>query len=104
MASSDSVEQHKASTVALSSKLLTIPTQPSVDHCNKGLLSLLFPTRAAFFNHKDSTMLKHVVKSIHEHEDSDKEMDVETFQVKFKFCSRIRNSKSFAVALATKQL
>ena len=49
-------------------------------------------------------MLKHVVKSIHEHEDSDKEMDVETFQVKFEFCSRIRNSKSFAVALATKQL
>jgi len=25
-------------------------------------------------------MLRHVVKSIHEHEDTDKEMDVETFQ------------------------
>ena len=25
-------------------------------------------------------MLRHVVKSIHEHEETDKEMDVETFQ------------------------
>jgi hypothetical protein len=38
--------------MTLSSKLLTVPTQSSVDHCNKALLSMLFPTRSAFFNHK----------------------------------------------------
>ena len=50
--SSDSLEQHKATAMSLSSKLLTIPTQTTVDHCNKSLLSMLFPTRSAFFNPK----------------------------------------------------
>lgn len=79
--SSDSLAQHKSNAMALSSKLLTIPTQSTVEHCNKALLSMLFPTRSAFFNHKDNTMLRHVVKSIHEHEDTDKEMGVETYQL-----------------------
>jgi len=57
MASSDNVEQHKTTTMTLSSKLLTMPTQTNVDHVNKALLSMLFPNRAAFFNHKVKKLL-----------------------------------------------
>jgi hypothetical protein len=68
----DTLEQHKSTALTLTSKLLTLPTQPALEQCNKALLSMLFPTRAAFFSHKDSTLLRHVVRSIHEHEDTDK--------------------------------
>ena len=61
--SSDSLEQHKSTAMALSSKLLTVPTQLSVDHCNRALLSMLFPTRSAFFNHKVNFLFLSKVES-----------------------------------------
>ncbi|KAJ8300175.1 hypothetical protein KUTeg_021694 [Tegillarca granosa] len=57
--------------------LLTLPTPPTVQQHTRALLASLFPTRAAYYNHKDQAELTYVMQTLSK---ENKDMDVEAYQ------------------------
>lgn len=68
---------HQAA-LEMATTLLTLPTPNSVLQQTKSLLASLFPTKAAYHNHRDHAQLSHVMHSLVQQGTQD--LDVEAFQ------------------------
>ncbi|XP_036368081.1 E3 ubiquitin-protein ligase UBR4 isoform X5 [Octopus sinensis] len=68
---------HHQAALEIATSLLTLPTPNSVQQQTKSLLASLFPTKAAYHNHKDHAQLSHVMHSLLQ---GSQDMDVEAFQ------------------------
>ncbi|KAL3872340.1 hypothetical protein ACJMK2_040271 [Sinanodonta woodiana] len=67
--------RHKA--LELATSLLMLPTPATVQKHTHSLLASLYPSRAAYHNHKDQAQLSHVMECLSRDEQS---LDVEAFQ------------------------
>ncbi|XP_052093919.1 E3 ubiquitin-protein ligase UBR4-like [Mytilus californianus] len=63
--------------LTIATKLLTLPTPPSVQQHTKSLMASLFPNMASYYNHKDQAQLVHVMDSLSKEE---LDLDVEAYQ------------------------
>lgn len=74
----------KAQTIKTATKLLTMPTPPSIQMYSKSLLSALHPSRQAYHSYKDQALLQHVLENLNTMIDAAenkniKDIDAESF-------------------------
>lgn len=60
----DKAAAYKTAAIQAATKLLTLPTPPSMQMHSKALLSLLHTTKQSYHNYKDQALLQHVVNNL----------------------------------------
>lgn len=60
----DKAAVHKTAAIQTATKLLTLPTPPSMQMHSKALLSSLHSTKQSYHNFKDQALLQHVVNNL----------------------------------------
>lgn len=60
----DKVTTYKTAAIQTATKLLTLPTPPSMQMHSKALLSLLHTNKQSYHSYKDQALLQHVVNNL----------------------------------------
>lgn len=79
----DKIATHRTAAIQTTTKLLTLPTPPSMQMHSKALLSSLHTTKQSYHNFKDQALLQHVVNNLNamielDHKDRSK-IDAENY-------------------------
>jgi E3 ubiquitin-protein ligase UBR4 len=77
----------------LMSSLVIVPTSKDIDKCCKGILSLLFPTKQAYYLFKDQIVLRNVTHDLDKYEKEPKSVGVENFHRLVLTCRTIAASR-----------
>ncbi|KAF5286898.1 hypothetical protein FQA39_LY00431 [Lamprigera yunnana] len=60
----EKLANYKPLCITVATKLLTLPSPPTLQMHSKGLLSALHPTKQGYHNYKDQALLQHVLESL----------------------------------------
>ena len=75
----DAASRLKSMATSVMSDLIKVPASRSIEKCCKSILSLLFPTKQAYYLFKDQIILKHVTGDLDKYDAEARTVGVENF-------------------------
>ena len=90
---SDNASRMRTMATSVMSDLVNVPTSRSIEKCCKSILSLLFPTKQAYYLFKDQIVLRHVTEDLDKYDAEARTVGVENFHRLVLTCRAIALSR-----------